>query len=155
MRRLTLISIAAILILGGCMTTYKPTKTSLEIQAIQAREFDAKKKVAFASVLSVFQDLGYIIKTSDLDTGFITAKSPTQSGMTLFNYTMEDTNATAFIEELRPGKTKVRLNFVESKEFSSGYGAKQMQETPIEDSTVYNNAFVKIKEAIFIRSANE
>ena len=75
--------------------------------------------------------------------------------MTLFNYTMEDTSATAFIEELRPGKTKVRLNFVKSKEFSSSYGAKQKQDTPIEDSTVYNNAFVKIKEAIFIRSATE
>ena len=75
--------------------------------------------------------------------------------MTLFNYTMKDTNATAFIEELRPGKTKVRLNFVKSEEFSSGYGAKQKQETPIEDSKVYNNAFVKIQEGIFIRSASE
>ncbi len=111
--------------------------------------------MTFASVLSVFQDLGYIVKTSDLETGFITAKSPTQGGTTFGNYTMKDTNATAFIEELRPGKTKVRLNFVETTEFSSGYGAKQRQDTPIEDSTVYNNAFVKIQEAIFIRTAIE
>ena len=155
MKKLALSSIAAILILGGCMTNYKSTKTSLEIQAIQAKVFDTKKKVAFASVLSVFQDLGYIIKTSDLVTGFITAKSPTQSGRIFGGYTMIDTNATAFIEELRPGKTKVRLNFVKSEERSSGYGAKQKQDTPIEDPTIYNNAFVKIQEGIFIRSASE
>ena len=156
MRKIIISAIAAILLLGGCVTPHKPTKTSLELQALQAREFDTKKKVAFASVLSVFQDLGYIIKSSDLETGFITAKSPTQGGFKLFvGHTMKDTNATAFIEELRPGKTKVRLNFVKSMESSSGYGAKQKQETPIEDSTVYNNAFVKIQEAIFIRSATE
>ena len=155
MKKLALSSIAVILILGGCMTNYKSTKTSLEIQAIQAKVFDTKKKVAFASVLSVFQDLGYIIKTSDLVTGFITAKSPTQSGRTFGGYTMIDTNATAFIEELRPGKTKVRLNFVKSEERSSVYGAKQKQDTPIEDPTIYNNAFVKIQEGIFIRSASE
>lgn len=156
MKKITISAIAAILILSSCATPYKPTKTSLELQSIQAREFDAEKKVAFASVLSVFQDLGYIIKSSDLETGFITAKSPTQSGVQLFvGYTMKDTNATAFIEELRPGKTKVRLNFVKSKETSSGYGAKQKQETPIEDSKVYNNAFVKIQEGIFIRTATE
>jgi len=157
MRRITIFAIAAILILSSCTTPhYKPTKTSLELQAIQAREFDAKKKVAFASVLSVFQDLGYIVKSSDLETGFITAKSPTQGGFKLFvGHTMKDTHATAFIEELRPGKTKVRLNFVKSTESSSGYGAKRKQEVPIEDSTVYNNAFVKIQEAIFIRTATE
>jgi hypothetical protein len=154
-KRITVTILCAATLLGGCATNnnYRPTKTSLEIQAIQAKQFETSKKVAFASVLSVFQDLGYVINSSEIETGFITAKSPTQSGMTLFNYVMTDTKATAFIEEMQPGNTKVRLNFVNSEELSGGYGAKQMQETPIEDPAVYNNAFTKIQEAIFIRTS--
>jgi len=143
-------------ILGGCrVINDKTAKKSLEIQAIQAKEFETTKTVAFASVLSVFQDLGYVITSSEIGTGFITAKSPTKKSMTLFNYRMTDTKATAFVEELRPGITKVRLNFVDSEELSSGYGAKQLNETAVEDPTVYNNAFTKIQEAIFIRTATK
>jgi len=143
------------MILGfGCASTPESTKTSLELQAIQSREFDTTKKVAFASVLSVFQDLGYIVNSAEIETGLITAKSPTKGGLQLFvGQVMEDTKATAFIEELRPNKTTIRLNFVKSKETSSGYGMKSARETPIENPEVYRNAFVKIQEAVFIRSA--
>ncbi len=68
---------------------------------------------------------------------------------------MRDTKSSAFIEELRPGKTKVRLNFVNTEEWSGAYGGKLVQDNPIEDPTVYNNAFIKIQEAIFIRSATK
>jgi hypothetical protein len=154
MKQSAILLMIATSILGGCATTpIESTKTSLEIQAIQAKEFETTKKVAFASTLSVFQDLGYVISSSSYETGFITAKSPTKNRMGILNYIMTDTKATAFIEELRPGKTKVRLNFVDSEELSSGYGAKQLNETAIVDATIYNNAFTKIQEAIFIRSA--
>lgn len=66
---------------------------------------------------------------------------------------MEDTKATAFIEELRPNSTIIRLNFVKSKETSSGYGMKSARESAIEDSQVYQNAFQRIQEAIFIRKS--
>lgn len=143
-----------LLALSGCaINSYTPTKTSLEIQAFQAKEFETAKKIAFASTLSVFQDLGYIIISSDMETGFITAKSPTQSINTLLRYVMIDTKATAFIEEFQPGKTKIRLNFVNAHESSYRNGSKQIQETPVEDASIYSNAFAKIQEAIFIRSA--
>ncbi len=44
----------------GCATT--PQKSSLEIQVMQKKEFETSRKNAFASVSSVFQDLGYVIK---------------------------------------------------------------------------------------------
>jgi hypothetical protein len=47
---------------------YRSTKTSLELQSIQSREFETTKKIAFASTLSVFQDLGYVIESSVPDT---------------------------------------------------------------------------------------
>jgi hypothetical protein len=148
------ISIFLILIGFGCSTTVPTTKTSLEIQSIQSKEFETTKNIAFASVISVFQDLGYVVNSAEAGTGFITAKSPTSKGFVPFvGNVMRDTKATAFIEELKPGITRVRLNFVESKETSSGYGAKSLRDTPIENPKVYENAFQKIREGIFIRTA--
>lgn len=148
----TALSIA--FLLAGCVpNNYKPTKTSLELQAFQTKEFETQKKVAFASTMSVFQDLGYSIISSEIETGYISAKSPTQNEVGFGKMIMRDTKATAFIEELRPGKTKVRLNFVNTEEWSGAYGGKLVQDNPIEDPTVYNNAFTKIQEAIFIRTA--
>ena len=68
---------------------------------------------------------------------------------------MKDVKSSAFIEELRPGKTKVRLSFVNTEEWSSSAGAKLVQDNPIEDPSVYNNAFTKIQEAIFIRTSSK
>lgn len=140
------------LLIGCAPTVYKSTKTSLELQSIQSREFSANKKVVFASVLSVYQDLGYSISASDINTGFITAKSPTQHQMGFGKTIMTDSRTTAFIEELSLGKTKVRLNFINAEEWSGAYGAKLLQENPVEDPTIYNNAFVKIQEGIFLRN---
>ena len=137
----------------GCGTK-KIQKTSLELQSIQAKEFSADKKVAFQSVLSVFQDLGYVVQSADLETGFITAKSPTENELVPFvGMSMKDTKATAFVEQIG-SKSKVRLNFVGSQETSNNYGMKSSQDTPIEDPRIYQNAFQKIQEAIFIRSSN-
>lgn len=140
-------------ILAGCASA-PLEKTSLELQAIQAREFESSKNIAFAGVVSVFQDLGYVIVSAEINTGFITAKSPTvriKGARVLFiGIVMEETRATSFIEELPGGKARVRLNFVGSKR--SGV---QENEVAIEDPLVYTKAFEKIDEAIFIRKATK
>jgi hypothetical protein len=64
---------------------------------------------------------------------------------------MNDTKVTAFIEEMRPGITKVRINFIHTEEWK-GLESSLIQDSPIEDPAVYNNAFIKIQEAIFIRT---
>jgi len=152
MKTITTTFIIAFLLVGCMPNNYKPTKTSIELQAFQSKEFDTKKKIAFASTMSVFQDLGYLITSSDIETGYITAKSPTQTELGFGKMIMKDTKASAFIEELRPSKTKVRLSFINTEEWSSAYGAKLVQDNPIEDPAVYNNALTKIQEAIFIRT---
>lgn len=136
---------------------YRTNKTSLELQAIQTRVFDTTKTVTFAAVLSVFQDLGYIVTASDIATGFITAKSPTQMyyEMAYATAKMKDSRSTAFIEEFVPGKTKVRLTFVSTEEWSRGIGQKLLQENLIDDPLIYSNAFTKIQEGIFIRSIKQ
>lgn len=155
MKNYILITLLAITTIG-CAST-KPQKTSLEIQAIQSKTFESKRNVAFASVVSVFQDLGYIVKSADKDTGFITAQSATKNSTGFWGAmagvsSNSKTNATAFVEELKPGMTKVRLNFVISNNSSSTYGQTSSNDIVIEDPTVYENAFNKIGDAVFIRS---
>ena len=151
----TILLLAATLLITGCLSTppsYKSTKTSLELQVIQTKEFEVPKKIVFASTMFVLQDLGYSIISSDLDTGYISAKSPIQSSASFGRVVLKDTKVTAFIEQLRPGVTQVRLSFVNSEEWQLG-AARMVQENPIDDAIIYNNAFIKIQEAIFIRSA--
>lgn len=141
-------------LLAGCATGPSgPTKTSLELQAIQAREFETSKQVAFAATTSVFQDLGYIITSADLETGFITFKSPTHDRYVLFVGTrMTDVRATAFIESIAPGRTRVRLNFVTEERESAGQGIKAERSRPIEHVKPYRDAFTRIQKAIFVRT---
>lgn len=179
------IAIAILSVLGalfGCvMPANQPPKlqmTSLEIQAIQSQTFEADKRVTFNSVMSVLQDQGYIIGSASLDTGFITAESPTHrtdSGPQIdttspvMNQILngifgadkktgavsveEKRVVTATIEEIGPKKTRVRLNFVHRKNLSGSMGQRENQDTPIVNAKVYEEAFSKIGNAIFIRKA--
>lgn len=146
-----------IALLSGCslneLTTYQPTKTSLEIQAIQSTEYGAPYKVVFAASLSVLQDLGYIISTADLETGLITAASPKSQQTTLFRgKIMKNRRTTVFIEAMPSAKTKVRVNFVDEEENSSFIGMKGASVTPIEGQNLYQDTFERIQKAIFVRT---
>lgn len=148
--------IIILVLLAGCVATTGPEKTSIQLQAFQSKEFETTKKIAFASTMSVFQDLGYTIGAADLETGLITAKSPTKQDFQLFvGQRMQDVKATAFVEVMGKKRAKVRLNFVNSTQTSSGYGMKGSHEQPIEDPKVYQETFVKITKAIFVRESIE
>ena len=66
---------------------------------------------------------------------------------------VSQTKATAFVEQIG-SKTRARLNFVEVNQTSSEYGQTSRHDTPILDAKLYQNAFEKIENAIFIRSAS-
>ncbi len=139
-------------ILNGCMPgNYISTKTSLELQSIQSQEFETTKKIAFASTLSVFQDLGYIIESGDFETGLVTGKSPTKRGMIFGGSTQEFRRVTGFIETLRKDLAKIRINFVDVTKASSSYGMQQGVDVPIEEPKIYQEVFEKIRKAIFVR----
>lgn len=149
-------NILAILLLSfiitGCETIPKSTKTALELQSIQSKEFETNKKIAFAATLSVFQDVGYTVTSASLETGLITAKSPTKQDFVLFvGQRMKDVKATAFVEEIVNNRTKVRVSLVNSSETSNGYGMKGGHEIPEESPEVYQDIFAKVQQAIFVR----
>lgn len=143
--------------LTGCATTSRQAPTSLQIQAFQTKEFETAKTTAFGSVISVFQDLGYIVQSADKETGFITAASPSSNKTGFWEAvggvsSSGQTKATAFVEEVRPNYVLVRLNFVDTKRLSSTYGQTRDQDTAILDPKAYQIAFDKIENAIFVRT---
>jgi hypothetical protein len=128
--------------------------TPLQIQAIQTRQFETSKDIAFRAVITVFQDNGYTIQSADMETGLITASSPSQTSVQLFvGNRITATRATATVEEFPAGTAHIRINLVNTAETSSGYGMKSQHDAPVLDSAVYDGLFTRIQEAIFVRSA--
>ena len=154
-KNVIVLMLASILVTGCMATAKKPSMTPLQIQSLQSREYESKKDIVFPSIISVFQDIGYTISNADIQTGLISAESSSQSdfmskfwlGMTK----VSQTKATAFVEQIGD-KTRARLNFVEIKKSSSGWGQSDREDTPLLDTKLYENAFNKIENAIFIRS---
>lgn len=155
--------VVACAVMAAACSTHKvkePTLSGLELQQLQTREFEAPIKLVFASVLSVLQDAGYIIDSADSETGFITAKSPTDSNLSYnllwgFGKRNKATMITVFIEPVGAEFSKVRLNFVGINEEKSAYGISSRVDTPIEDNVIYQNIFEKIDETIFIKLATQ
>src|SRR5690554_738324 len=147
---------ATAILLSGCVqTAQQPNMTPLEIQSMQTRSYEHSKDVVFPSTISVFQDLGYSIVSADMTTGLISAESSAENNPMLTFWTgmteVNQTRATAFIEEIR-GDSTVRLNFVEKMESSSAYGRSDRRDTPILNADIYQNAFERIENAIFVRA---
>lgn len=146
-----ILKLILILAVAGCATP-PPPKSALELQAIQSKEFETSKKIAFAATLSVLQDSGYIISAANFDTGFISSSSPIKQHDPFFgDRQMHHVKASAFIEEVVPNHTKVRVNIVDSLETSSDKGEKGGEETPIETPEMYQDIFAKIQQGIFVR----
>ena len=133
-----------------------PIQTPLAIQSIQSREYEASREIVFPSVISMFQDLGYIITNADMATGLISAESAAQSSDDFESFLMgqtkvSQTKATGFVETIGT-MTRLRLNFVEINQTSTDYGQTDRHDTPILNPGLYQNAFGRVENGIFLRS---
>jgi len=149
-----------IFLLSACASSHKVIgpQDELALQEMQTREFEAPFKMTYASVLSVLQDVGYIVENADGDSGLITAKSPTDSGTSYsllwgFGKKNKTTRVTAFVEPIGTKISKVRFNFVNIVADSNIYGATSQVDRPVEDPSVYSNVFEKVEETIFIKAS--
>lgn len=152
MKHLKTVVIGFTLLLLGCVSVGAKDLTPLEIQSMQTREYPQSMDVIFPSVVSVFQDLGYMIKSADKSSGFINAESPA-STHTVFlgGRDVSQTSATAFLERIG-NNTRVRLSFVIVK-LTYIMSEQKRNDTPIHDVAVYANAFERIENGIFVRTA--
>jgi hypothetical protein len=145
------------LFLTSCKMEPKVLLTPLEIQSMQTRSYQNPKKIVFPSVMSVLQDLGYSIKSADINTGLITAESTAKSNAAMKFWLgvakVSQTTADSFIEEVN-GKTKVRMNFINVTKKSTYYGRDDRADQQILEPQPYQNAFEKIENAIFIRAGS-
>lgn len=166
--RKTAMTIAVALAFLAACAPPGPVLTPLEIQSLQTREFEHDKAIVFASAMSVFQDLGYMVNSADLDTGLITTESPATSDRVTFPARLTilpdlmvwsdvtsavQTRATAFIEQIGK-RSRVRLNFVITRQDSSVHGQISRRDTPVLDTAIYQNAFEQIENAISVRAGN-
>lgn len=156
MRKILNILMASLIVVSVPADAAKKQKlTPMELQAIQSREFDVNKEDAFGAVMTVIQDLGYTVQSADLNSGFITAASPTENKTGLLEAfggasSSGNTVMTAFILQMPSGRTRVRLNFVNTKNTSSAYGRDSRSDKPILDPSIYSNAWERIDEALFV-----
>ncbi len=149
-------ALAGLLLLAGCLMPQTLPPTPLELQALQSRDYDQDMQVAFGSVMSVFQDLGYTPTSADLETGFITAESTATGdfdwiGLLVDTSSVVQTRATAYIEQVGQ-RVRVRLSFVEVRSTSSDQGQAGRNDRALLDPTLYQNAFERIEQAMFVRS---
>ena len=152
--------LSSLFIISACASSHKTIapENELALQEMQTKEFEAGKSVVFSSVLSVLQDVGYIIESGDIETGLITAKSPSSSKTSYnllwgFGKKNSHTRVTAFIESIGEDYTKVRVNFLNQTGDSNAYGAVSTVDRPVEDPKVYDNLFEKVDETIFVKQA--
>lgn len=135
-----------------------PKMTPLQIQELQSHELEVAKNVAFSSVMTVLQDSGYRINAADRETGLITASASTKTNTTWmpfigFGKSKKTPVVSAYIEDISPVRTRIRLNFVMTKMSANQFGGGADEE-PILEATVYRDAFEKIDQQVFIRSAS-
>ncbi len=138
----------------------KPTLSGLELQQLQTKEYEAAYDITFRSVMSVLQDAGYVLENADIETGFITGKSPTNTNNTYnlwwgFQSKQITTKVSSTVEKIGENYAKVRLNFVAIDDTSRGLYGNARVDTPIEDPKIYQNVFEKIDETIFIKMSTQ
>lgn len=160
MKKIALTAIGISIALGSAPTYAKDKKVELsplQLQSMQTKDFEANKEMVFASVMTVMQDAGYRIENADLATGIITGIGSSKGKMVYslwsgFGKSKKTPIVSSYIEQIGP-MTRVRLNFVMAKVKSSLYGSQPQDEEPITEAEVYQDAFNKVDQALFIRAS--
>lgn len=156
-------ALAASLLLASCASidgvdAVSRMATPLELQAVQAREVSVPREMAFKAVMSVLQDLGYTLQSADLPSDFISAVSPTvdttpaAERYLLGTESYSEVAVTASFLPLPNGTTRVRLNFVERRSRLGIMGTSR-DDSPVVDPEVYELAWEKIDETLFMLTA--
>jgi hypothetical protein len=158
-----LLSIIGVILLSGC--TPAPQLTPLQIQAMQTQTFETTQKKAFTAVMTVLQDKGYTIKSTDAESGFITAESSTldSNDIKIFGLSFEQDNhkdqtasVTASVRKITQNKKEaavVRLGIVSHYNTSNKGGKTYTKSNQVLDPQAYQAFFADIRQQIFVGDA--
>lgn len=131
------------LFLVGCATTLSP----MQRRSIEARDLEGDIGDAFKSTLQVFQDNGYIIKESNLQSGVIHGETGIKRG---FLGVMINLEITATLEQFGENKVKERISLIKKTKYSSQYGTQENSGI-IDDPIIFQKMYDDIQKEMFIR----
>ena len=132
------------LFLAGCAT---PELTPLQRRNIEARELEGKFDDAQKATIQVFQDYGYIIKSSDYQSGVIQAESGVKQN--LFGL-MTNNEITATIEQFGTNRVKERITLISKRKVSNQYGTQE-NSSVIDDPQLFQKMYDDIQKEMFVR----
>ena len=159
MKRLIYLFTLVILLSGCASSASKPT--SPRLTPLQRREFESKElegtfDSAFKATIAILQDKGYMIKTSDYESGLVYAETEPHILPGQFGYT-EVYITTINFEKFTENRIKMRLSII--RQLFTPYGKKDLM-TPfrptlltgnIDEPRMYQDFYNEIQTEMFRR----
>lgn len=149
-------------ILMSCGTS-KPALSPAEIKLITTKQFEADYNLVFGSAISLLQSEGFLINSTDKESGLITASKQIDNKnadwqMALLGSATEASTSQAsfFIQPLNDNLTEVKFTLYEGSvtstlnQFSKSTRNKNSM---VEDPTIYANWFNNLRSEIERRKA--
>ena len=165
MKKFLFYSILTTLILLVTSCAVGPQLSQMQIRQITTKMIEGSYENIFRSCLSVFQDQGYIIKTTDMNSGLIVANvDRSQSGGSQFAQVLflgyvadkgTEVEVSCMVNILNEKRSDVRINIQETKygQASAWSGTSKQNTKTIFDSQVYENLFNQITIEVKRREA--
>ena len=149
-------------ILMSCGTS-KPALSPAEIKLMSTKQFEADYNLVFGSAISLLQSEGFLINSTDKESGLITASKQIDNKnadwqMALLGSATEASTSQAsfFIQPLNDNLTEVKFTLYEGSvtstlnQFSKSTRNKNSM---VEDPTIYANWFNNLRSEIERRKA--
>ncbi|MCK4608753.1 MAG: hypothetical protein KAT71_04665 [Gammaproteobacteria bacterium] len=161
LRYTALVVFACSLLVGCNLLAPKPKMNPLQLQDMQTHQFHANKTATYNAITTVLQNQGYTIKSSNFDTGLITAQGLASGSSSegivsnlLFGSSDEGSADTtyflisAYIETINQNTTSARFNLIAVEKTAEKHGAKTETDTQIQKPDTYQKIFTKIEQNI-------
>ena len=141
MRKITILILA--IFVSGCATTLSP----MQRRSIESKELEGDFDDAIKATLQVFQDHGYIIKSSDYQSGVIQGETGVKYGLL---GVMTNFEITSTIEQFGENRIRQRLSLVKKVKTSSQHGTREDSKI-IDDPEMFQKLYDEIQKEMFIR----
>ncbi len=149
-------------ILISCGTS-KPALSPTEVKLMTTKQFEADYNLVFSSAISLLQSEGFLINSTDKESGLITASKQIDNKnadwqMALLGSATEASTSQAsfFIQPLNDSLTEVKFTLYEgsvTSTLSQFSKSTRNKNSMVEDPTIYANWFNNLRSEIERRKA--
>jgi len=160
-----LLLLACTVLAAGCAPVIKPSKSALEVRALQTYTFDtADTKLVMKAMLNALQDQGYVVRNAVTELGLITASKEVDlapgrysegfSGGAGFHWPAEPTFAKLEINDFTGNvtelgqQTRIRISFQRKVLDNRG---QIIDVQVIDDPVFYRDFFARIDKSVYLQ----